>query len=98
MRHMPDGGHSGYLVDPKSSQAVLRVLSQALGIEVDTQAFDEHAAEMGKVVAKLQEMQESMNRATKTCGILSDSPRSSTSCELLRGMSGIVKAEIYFDG
>ena len=56
---------SGYLVDPKSSQAVLRVLSQALGIEVDTQALDEHAAEMEKVVAKLQEMQqmqESMNR------------------------------------
>ena len=42
----------GYLVDPKSSQAVLRVLSQALGIEVDTQALDEHAAEMEKVVAK----------------------------------------------
>ncbi|MCK5109065.1 MAG: hypothetical protein KAR25_05185 [Methanosarcinales archaeon] len=56
-----------------------------------------HAAEMGKVVAKLQETPESMNRATKTCGILSDSPRSSTSRELLRGMSGIVKAEIYFD-
>nr|QNO49495.1 hypothetical protein FBKNMHLG_00014 [Methanosarcinales archaeon ANME-2c ERB4] len=55
------GVTSGYLVDPKSSQAVLRVLSQALGIEVDTQALDEHAAEMGKVVAKLQEMQESMN-------------------------------------
>ena len=48
---------SGYLVDPKSSQAVLHVLSQALGIEVGTQALDEHAAKMGKVVAKLQQMQ-----------------------------------------
>jgi len=56
---------SGYLVDPKSAQAVLRVISQALKIEVDTQSLDEHAAEMENVVAKLQEMQqmqESMGR------------------------------------
>ena len=34
----------------------------SIGIEVDTHALDEHAAEMGKVVAKLREMQESMNK------------------------------------
>ena len=49
---------SGYIVDPKSAQAVLGVLSQALGIEVDMQALEEHAAEMEKIVAKLQEMQQ----------------------------------------
>ncbi|RLG22956.1 proteasome assembly chaperone family protein, partial [Methanosarcinales archaeon] len=59
---------SGYIVDPKSAQAVLGVLSQALGIEVDMQALEEHAAEMEKVVAKLQEMQqmyESMSSANE---------------------------------
>ncbi len=59
------GTTSGYLVDPKSAQAVLGVLSQLLGIDVDVQALEEHAAEMEKVIAKLQEMQQmytSMNR------------------------------------
>lgn len=49
---------SGYIVDPKSAQAVLGVLSNALGIDVDMQALVEHAAEMEKIVTKLQEMQQ----------------------------------------
>lgn len=57
---------SGYIVDPKSAQAVLGVLSQALGIEVDMQALEEHAAEMGKVVAKLQEMQQMYESMSST--------------------------------
>lgn len=56
---------SGYIVDPMSAQAVLRVLSQALGIEVDMQALEEHAAEMEKVVAKLEEMQQMQMSLTK---------------------------------
>ena len=48
---------SGYLVDPKSAQAVLKVLSKALGIEIDMQALEERAKEMERIVAKIREME-----------------------------------------
>jgi uncharacterized protein (TIGR00162 family) len=51
------GTTSGYLVDPKSAQEVLRVLSKALDIEVDMQALEERAKEMERIVGKLQEME-----------------------------------------
>ncbi len=52
------GVTSGYLVDPKSAQAVLKVLSNILKIDVDMQALAERASEMEKIVAKLREMEE----------------------------------------
>ncbi len=52
------GVTSGYLVDPKAAQAVLRVLSRVLGIEVQMQALEERAKEMEKIVGKLQEMEQ----------------------------------------
>jgi len=52
------GVTSGYLVDPKSAQAVLKVLCKILEIEVDMAALAERAAEMEKIVAKLREMEE----------------------------------------
>lgn len=51
------GTTSGYLVDPKSAHAVLKVLSRALGIEVSMQALEERAVEMERIVSKLQEME-----------------------------------------
>ena len=51
------GTTSGYLVDPKSAQEVLRVLSRALDIEVDMQALEERAKEMERIVGKLREME-----------------------------------------
>jgi uncharacterized protein (TIGR00162 family) len=51
------GVTSGYLVDPKSAQEVLHVLSQALKIDVDMQALQDRAKEMEKIVGKLQEME-----------------------------------------
>lgn len=51
------GTTSGYLVDPKSAQEVLRVLSKALNIEVDMQALEERAKEMERIVGKLREME-----------------------------------------
>lgn len=48
---------SGYLVDPKSAQAVLKVLFQALNFEIDLQALEERAKEMEKVVERLKEME-----------------------------------------
>lgn len=52
------GVTSGYLVDPKSAQAVLKVLCKILDIEVDMAALEERASEMEKIVAKLREMEE----------------------------------------
>ncbi len=51
------GETSGYLVDPKSAQAVLNVLKDVLGFEVDVTTLEERAEEMEEVVRELQEMQ-----------------------------------------
>ncbi len=50
------GETSGYMVDPKSAQAVLEVLTQALGFEVDMEELEERAEEMEEVVQRLQDM------------------------------------------
>ena len=50
------GETSGYLVDPKSAQAVLDVLTGVLGFEVDTAELEERAEEMEEVVKRLEEM------------------------------------------
>lgn len=52
------GVTSGYLVDPKSAQAVLKVLCKILDIEIDMHPMEERAAEMEKIVAKLREMEQ----------------------------------------
>ncbi|MFB6303842.1 MAG: proteasome assembly chaperone family protein [Haloferacaceae archaeon] len=52
------GETSGYLVDPKSARAVLEVLQDLLGFDVDFGSLEERAEEMEEVVGKLQEMQE----------------------------------------
>ena len=52
------GETSGYLVDPKSAQAVLEVLQEVLGFEVDFGSLEERADEMEEVVRKIQEMEQ----------------------------------------
>jgi len=49
---------SGYLVDPKSAQAVLKILTQALNLEIDMQALEDRAEEMERVVERLKEMEQ----------------------------------------
>jgi uncharacterized protein (TIGR00162 family) len=49
---------SGYLVDPKSAQAVLEILCQALNLEIDMQALKDRAEEMERVVERLKEMEQ----------------------------------------
>jgi hypothetical protein len=51
------GETSGYLVDPKSAQAVLGTLEQVIGFEVGYESLEERAEEMEEVVGKIQEMQ-----------------------------------------
>jgi hypothetical protein len=55
---------SGYLVDPKSAQAVLKVLCKALKIKVSMTALEERAKEMEKIIAKLQEMEQGVTPVT----------------------------------
>ncbi len=52
------GETSGYLVDPKSAQAVMSVLSAALNLEINMQALEERAKEMEKIAARLREMEQ----------------------------------------
>ncbi len=52
------GETSGYLVDPKSAQAVLKVLCKALHLNINMQALEERAREMEKIVARLREMEQ----------------------------------------
>ncbi|MHC1611527.1 MAG: proteasome assembly chaperone family protein [Candidatus Methanospirareceae archaeon] len=49
---------SGYLVDPRSAQAVLTVLCRALNLELDMQAMKDRAKEMEEVVERLKEMEQ----------------------------------------
>ncbi|MGM0591643.1 MAG: proteasome assembly chaperone family protein [Halobacteriota archaeon] len=51
------GETSGYLVDPKSAQAVLEVLQTVLDFEVDFEPLEDRAEEMEEVAGKIQEMQ-----------------------------------------
>ena len=51
------GETSGYLVDPKSAQAVLETLQTVLDFEVDFSDLEDRAEEMEEVVGKIQEMQ-----------------------------------------
>ncbi|WP_336345103.1 proteasome assembly chaperone family protein [Halalkalicoccus ordinarius] len=51
------GETSGYLVDPKSAQAVLGVLEELLGLDVDLTQLEERADEMEDVVERMQEIE-----------------------------------------
>ena len=52
------GETSGYLVDPKSARAVLKILQTVVGFEVDFESLEERADEMEEVVRKIQQMEE----------------------------------------
>jgi len=52
------GVTSGYLVDPRSAQAVSKILREILGIEIDMDALEERGKEMETIVARLKEMEQ----------------------------------------
>jgi uncharacterized protein (TIGR00162 family) len=52
------GETSGYLVDPKSAQAVIETLQELLDFEVDFASLESRAEEMEEVVRKIQEMEQ----------------------------------------
>ncbi|WP_445474847.1 proteasome assembly chaperone family protein [Methanococcoides methylutens] len=59
---------SGYLVDPKSAQSLLAILSKLLNIEVEVSELEERAKDMEKIVANLMEAKQQQQ------GVLRDTP------------------------
>ncbi|MFB6282925.1 MAG: proteasome assembly chaperone family protein [Halobacteria archaeon] len=62
------GQTSGYIVDPKSAKAVLKVLMQALDFEVDMSSLEERAEDMEEVVKKLEDMNREVEQMPKFTG------------------------------
>jgi uncharacterized protein (TIGR00162 family) len=60
------GETSGYLVDPKSAQAVLEVLEEVLEIDVDDEDLEDRADEMEEVVGKIREMEQQQQAPAPT--------------------------------
>jgi hypothetical protein len=52
------GETSGYLVDPKSAQAVLTVLSKALNLTIDMAELEARAQEIEKIITKIKELEQ----------------------------------------
>lgn len=52
------GVTSGYIVDPRSAQSVMKVLCKALNIDVDMGPLEDRAKEMEKIVAHLRELEQ----------------------------------------
>jgi uncharacterized protein len=51
------GETSGYFVDPKGAEAVLRILTGILKVEVDYQALEEKAEQIETITSKLKEIE-----------------------------------------
>ncbi|MDK2916337.1 MAG: uncharacterized protein PWR25_894 [Euryarchaeota archaeon] len=56
------GETSGYIVDPKSADGLLTVLSRLTGIEVDHTLLQQRAEDMEQIIAKIQEAEEAKGR------------------------------------
>ncbi len=59
------GETSGYLVDPKSAQAVLEILQTVLEFEIDFTSLEDRAEEMEEVVRQIQEMEQGAPAASE---------------------------------
>ena len=56
------GETSGYIVDPKSADGLLTVLSRLTAIEVDHTSLQQRAEDMEQIIAKIQEAEEARGR------------------------------------
>jgi uncharacterized protein (TIGR00162 family) len=56
------GETSGYIVDPKSADSLLAVLSRLIGIEVDHTSLQQRAENMEQIIANIQEAEEARGR------------------------------------
>jgi uncharacterized protein len=58
------GETSGYIVDPRSAEAVLKVLSQVLHIEIDFTALEAKAHEIDRIAQKIHEAEQKATEGT----------------------------------
>ncbi len=54
------GVTSGYMVDPKSAQAVLKILAGVLNLDIGMEELERRAAEMEKIISRLKETEMQM--------------------------------------
>jgi len=59
------GETSGYFVDPKSAEAVLKVLTKALNIEIDFAELEAKAKQIDQITSKIRELEENIPRPKK---------------------------------
>jgi uncharacterized protein len=52
------GETSGYFVDPRSAEAVLKVLARALGLEIDFSELESKAKEIDRIAQKIHEVEQ----------------------------------------
>ncbi len=62
------GETSGYFVDPRSAEAVLKVLGRVLGIEIDFTALEAKAKEIDRIAQKIHEAEQRTGEPTPTPG------------------------------
>ena len=62
------GETSGYFVDPRSAEAVLKVLSKVLRVEIDFTALETKAHEVDRIAQKIHEAESRSTEATPPSG------------------------------
>jgi hypothetical protein len=62
------GETSGYFVDPRSAEAVLKVLSKILNVEIDFTALEAKAHEIDRIAQKIHEAEARPSEATPSAG------------------------------
>ncbi len=64
------GETSGYFVDPKGAEAVLRVLTSILNVEVDYKALEEKAEQIETITSKLKEIESPISTKKEDLGYI----------------------------
>ncbi len=64
------GETSGYFVDPKGAEAVLRILSALLNVEVDFSALQDKAEQIDLITSKLKENRGTAGEAREDLGYI----------------------------
>ncbi len=64
------GETSGYFVDPKGAEALVKVLSDFLGLEIDNSDLEEKAEQIDLITSKLKEMEGSQEPKREDLGYI----------------------------
>ncbi len=66
---------SGYLVDPKSAQSLLKVICKIFELNIDVGPLEERAKEMEKIVARLKEVEQQQKGMPEMSAVQDDDLR-----------------------